>query len=254
MDIRPNFFIIGAAKAATTSLSSMLSQHPEAGIVRGKEPHFFSYDEHFAQGWAQYLQLYSHCTGKRAIGDASTSYSRIRYFPRTVARLGRHVPEAKIIYMVRHPLQRMESAYVEHMCTPGGQVFVSINDAVQRQPMIVDLSRYWEVFDAYRRNVGETRIKIVWFEDYVANPEAVFRDVCRFLDIDDSVPIDFERQRLNSRAQADERLAALNWQHIKIDTEWDGQARQYVLDLIRDDTARFLTHFGRQSEIWNDLF
>jgi hypothetical protein len=40
MDIKPNFFIIGAAKAATTSLSSMLSVHPEAGIVRGKEPHF----------------------------------------------------------------------------------------------------------------------------------------------------------------------------------------------------------------------
>jgi hypothetical protein len=254
MDITPNFFIIGAAKAATTSLSSMLSLHPEAGIVRGKEPHFFSNDQIYAQGWTPYLQLYSHCTGKRAVGDASTSYSRIRYFPSTVARIEQHVPGAKIIYMVRHPLQRMESAYIEHLCTPGGNVFVSINDAVRRLPMIVDSSRYWEVFDAYRTSVGEARVKIVWFEDYVANPEPVFREVCRFLDIDDTAPVDFAHQRLNSRASAEERLAALNRQHIRIDTEWDSQTRQQVLDLIRDDTRRFLAHFGRQSEIWSDLF
>ena len=254
MNIRPNFFIIGAAKAATTSLSSMLSLHPEAGIVRGKEPHFFSYDHNFALGLAQYLQRYSHCAGKQAVGDASTSYSRIRYFPEAVGRIGRHFPDAKIIYMVRHPLQRMESAYVQHLGTPGGVVLLSINDAVRRQPMIVDSSRYWEVFDAYRKQFGETRIKIVWFEDYVANPGAVFGDVCRFLDIDDAVQLDFDRQERNSRADAEKRLAAMNRQNLEIDTEWDSQTRQYVLDLIRDDTWRFLAHFGRQSDIWSDLF
>ena len=254
MEIRPNFFIIGAAKAATTSLSSLLSLHPEAGIVRGKEPHFFSNDHIFAQGWARYLELYTHCSGRRAIGDASTSYSRIRYFPSTIARIGQHVPDAKIIYMVRHPLKRMESAYIEHLCTPGGHVFLSINDAVRQLPMIIDSSRYWEVFDAYRRSLGEARIKVVWFEDYVANPEPVFRDVCRFLDVDDAAPINFGHQKLNSRASAAERLAAINRQNIRIDTDWDSQTRQHVLDLIRDDTRRLLTHFGRQSETWNDLF
>jgi hypothetical protein len=74
MDIKPNFFIIGAAKAATTSLSSLLSMHPEAGIVRPKEPNFFSYDRNFETGWEKYLRLYSHCAAKRVIGDASTSY------------------------------------------------------------------------------------------------------------------------------------------------------------------------------------
>lgn len=254
MDGKPNFFIIGAAKAATTSLSSMLSLHPDAGIVRGKEPHFFSVDQNFEQGWGQYLQLYSHCAGKRAVGDASTSYSRIRYFPKVVDRLGQHVPNARIIYMVRHPLKRMESAYIEHLCTPGGGLFPSINEAVRRQPMIVDSSRYWEVFDAYRKRFGESRIKIIWFEDYVANTEAVFRDVCRFLDIDATVCPDFGRQELNSRADAEKRMAALNRQHIKIDMEWDRQTRQHVVNLLREDNLRFLAHFGRKADIWGDLF
>jgi hypothetical protein len=139
---KPNFLIIGAAKAATTSLSSLLDQHPQAGIVRGKEPHFFSFDDRYLQGWKQYLRLYEHCSNRKAIGDASTSYSRIRYHPQAIERIKQHIPKAKIIYMVRHPLERMESAYVEQMCSPGTKVFSSINDAVRRQPMIIDSSRY----------------------------------------------------------------------------------------------------------------
>jgi Sulfotransferase family len=254
MDIKPNFFIIGAAKAATTSLSSMLSLHPEAGIVRGKEPHFLSFNVRFALGWAHYRQLFSHCAGKRAVGDASTSYSRIRTSPETIGRMGQHFPEARIIYMVRHPLKRMESAYIQLLCSPGYQVFLSINDAVLQQPMIVDSSRYWEVFDAYRRQFGEARIKIIWFEDYVANPAAVFAEVCRFLDIDDTLQLDFDRQQRNSSADVMQRLAALNRQRLRIDTEWDSQTKQYVLDLIGDDVRRFLAYFGRQSDTWNDLF
>ena len=210
-NIKPNFFIIGAAKAATTSLSSLLGAHPQAAIVQGKEPHFFSYDNVYTLGWKKYLELFRHCRDQKAIGDASTSYSRIRYHPSTVARLREHVPDARIIYMVRHPLQRME-----HLGTAGGQVFTSINDAVKRQPMIVDSSRYWEVFDAYRHRFDESRIKIVWFEDYIANRTAVFQDVCRFLEIDDAVVPGSDRELTNSRESA--------------------------------------AHFGRQTNFWGDLF
>jgi hypothetical protein len=104
----------------------------------------------------------------------------------------------------------MESAYIEHLCTPGRRVFTSINDAVRREPMIVDSSRYWEVFDAYRRQFGEQRIKIVWFEDYISNTEVVFRDVCRFLEIDCNVNPSINSQERNSRLDAPIRMAKLN--------------------------------------------
>lgn len=47
---KPNFLIIGAAKAATTTLCNLLSQHPQAAIVQGKEPHFFSVDQIYQAG------------------------------------------------------------------------------------------------------------------------------------------------------------------------------------------------------------
>jgi hypothetical protein len=252
--IQPNFFIIGAAKAATTSLSSLLTTHPQAAIVQNKEANFFSYDQNYKLGWAKYLALYSHCRDQKAIGDASTSYSRIRYYKSTVERIKRHVPNARIIYMVRHPLKRMESAYVEHACSRGCRVYASINEAVRQEPMIVDSSRYWEVFDAYRQKFDESRIKIVWFEEYIANTTAVFQEVCRFLEIDDSVVPDLQRELTNSRENAATRLARLGRFNVTLNTTWDEAARRWVIDQIRDDNCRFLDHFGRPRNYWGDLF
>ncbi len=250
----PNFFIIGAAKAATTSLSSLLEQHPQAAISRNKEPHFFSYDYRYWLGWDKYLQLFSHCTDQKAIGDASTSYSRIRYHPFAADRIKKHVPDAKIIYMVRHPLERMESAYVEHVCTPMDKEFASINDAVQRQPMIVDSSRYWEVFDAYQQRFGEQSMKIVWFEEYTANTTGVFQDICHFLGIDDTFVPDLEKERTNSRDDVAQRLAGIGRSNLKINTVWDETVRQKIINEIREDNSRFLAHFGKPQDHWGGIF
>jgi hypothetical protein len=130
---KPNFLLIGAQKSATTSISVMLSHHPNVFVVRGKEPHFFSENRQYARGWDWYMSLFSGYNGEEAIIDASTSYSRTSAFPNTISRIIKHVPEAKILYSVRHPLDRMESAYVEWMSTPSFLFTnTSINDMVRR--------------------------------------------------------------------------------------------------------------------------
>ena len=238
----PDFFLIGAAKAATTSLCSLLEQHPEAAIVQSKEPHFFSFDRHYAMGWEAYLRLFDHCRDEKAIGDASTSYSRIRQHPETLTRLRHHAPGARIIYLVRHPLERMESAVAEHARTPGAPPFASLNEAVLRQPMIVDSSRYWEVFDAYRDAFGESKVKVIWFEDYVAHPLSVFQEVCRFLGIDDRFIPDLRLQERNGRG-----VSAL-------DLEWHPVLRRQVIEALREDNLRLLRHFGKADSHWGGLY
>jgi hypothetical protein len=252
--IQPNFFIIGAAKAATTSLSSLLESHPQAGMVRPKEPHYFSYDHVYRGGWQKYLAMFSHCHDKKAVGDASTSYSRIRYYKSTLDRMKLHVPRARIIYMVRHPLKRMESAYVEHAATADSKAFRSINEAIRLQPMILDSSRYWEVFEAYRQKFDESRIKIIWFEEYTADTLAVFQDVCRFLEIDDTFAPDFAAEKTNSRAEAAARMEQIGRGGVEIDTNWDEAVRQSVVDQLREDNCKFLSYFGRPLDYWGDLF
>src|SRR5262245_53029682 len=109
---KPNFFLIGAPKAATTSLALLLGKHPQICIAKGKEPHFFSDDHVFARGMSWYESLFAHGRTRPAIGDASTSYARSGIFPNTVHRIVEHAPNARIIYSVRHPIDRIESAYV----------------------------------------------------------------------------------------------------------------------------------------------
>jgi len=85
--LKPNFLLIGAQKSATTSISVMLSNHPDVVVVKGKEPHFFSENREYARGWEWYMSLFPHYNGERAIVDASTSYSRARAFPNTIYRV-----------------------------------------------------------------------------------------------------------------------------------------------------------------------
>lgn len=238
----PNFLIIGAAKCATTSLASLLELHPEAGVSRPKESHFFSMDAQYQFGWEAYLKLFAHCEGKKAIGDASTSYSRIRYHRQVIPRIQRHLSAPKIIYMVRHPLERMESAFAEHRKTPNGSGLMDLNDAIQRQPMIVDSSRYWEVFDAYRQAFGEAAIKVLWFEDYAARTLEVFQDACRFLDIDDTFEPELSQQDRNERAE------------VHASPVWNPALKARVVDAIREDNLRFLDHFGKDRGHWSGLY
>ena len=150
--------------AATTTLSSVLDRHPQAGIVEGKEPQYFSMGPVYAKGWDWHKSGFRRCRHKGVIDDASTSYSLIRYHPHTVMRILRHVPDVKIIFTVRHPLEQIVSAYLEYMAfVDAVHAYPSVNHAVRLEPVMIDSSRYWEVFDYYCRHFNEDRIKIVRF-------------------------------------------------------------------------------------------
>lgn len=255
--IKPNFLIIGATKSATTSLSSLLKQHPDICIVKGKEPQFFSFDNQYNPGWEHYQSLYDHCKkSAMAFGDASTSYSRIRYHPNTIQRIKHHVPEVKNIYMVRQPLERMESAYIQHIEAAGikGLMLTSISDAVTRQPMIVDSSRYWEVFDTYRQHSPEEHIKIVWFDEYINNRLSAYQDICHFLGVNDKFEFKSIRENANKRSTVLDRINNFGRNDTSIDTTWDPKIRQQVINTLRDDNLKFLQYFGKPVDYWGDLF
>lgn len=83
---QPDFFIVGAPKCGTTALYWYLAGHPDIGMSKHKEPHFFAPDilDHQRQSrtLAQYLVNFDHATGKSRIGEASTGYLASRIAPR----------------------------------------------------------------------------------------------------------------------------------------------------------------------------
>ena len=106
----PTFFVIGSAKCGTTSLHRYLDLHPEISMSAEKEPEFFAhaadpaFDAHVPDR-DDYLGLFER--GARERGEASTAYT---YFPRirgVPAVIAAEVPDAKLIYMVRDPVDRV---------------------------------------------------------------------------------------------------------------------------------------------------
>jgi hypothetical protein len=113
----PNLFIVGAAKAGTTSLYHYLAQHPDIYMAPVKEPHFFSrihpapeleaFFPHVSDE-ADYLSLFANAHAETVRGEASTSYLS---HPDVADAIWQKRPEAKIVIMLRDPVERAYSNY-----------------------------------------------------------------------------------------------------------------------------------------------
>jgi len=133
---RPNFFIIGAPKCGTTSLSVWLSEHPNIFMSPIKEPHFFNTDDRQAVTTLdQYEALFCDATEEHlAVGEASVWYlSSVEAVPAIV----RYQPEARFIVMVRNPLEMAPALH--------GEMLSSGLEYEQR------FSRAWHLQDERRR-------------------------------------------------------------------------------------------------------
>ncbi|MDY6786070.1 MAG: sulfotransferase [Cyanobacteriota bacterium] len=111
----PNFFIVGAAKAGTTSLWMYLKQHPEIFMhpyIELKEPAFFCHLRGF-KDFATYLHLFADAKEEKAIGEASTAYLTS---PESAVWIKTVYPDAKIIIILRNPVERAFSLYNWMVC------------------------------------------------------------------------------------------------------------------------------------------
>jgi hypothetical protein len=105
----PNIVIIGAQKCGTTSLHYYLAHHPEIAMSREKELNFFTDPQRWALGLEWYAAQFSR---KKVRGEASPAYSHSRGLPDVAQRMAETLPDVRILYLVRHPWQRMASSWV----------------------------------------------------------------------------------------------------------------------------------------------
>ncbi len=109
--VGPEIALVGAARSGTSFLAAALAEHPEVDAGAVKEPNYFSRE--FARGEQWYDDLYLPRRPGRLRLDASMSYT-FRHFPDALARLAETSPEALVVYVVRHPLDRLVSHFQLH--------------------------------------------------------------------------------------------------------------------------------------------
>lgn len=181
----PHFVIIGAMKSATSTLHEQLAL--QAGIFMSdpKEPCYFSDDPMFERGLDWYAALFADSDADELRGESSTHYAKLPDHPHTVERMQGLLPDVKIIYVMRHPVDRLVSHYI-HLWTER-EVDVPIDDAIDQKPQLVNYSRYAMQLEPYVEAFGRDRILPVFFDHLRTHPQQALETVCRFIGYDGDV-------------------------------------------------------------------
>lgn len=190
----PGLLVIGSMNSGTTTLYQYLKQHPDIFMSRPKkEPEFFRPSESLQKKDAtirsrnEYLLKYmlKGYKGEKVFGEASTSYtfsdkSRKYEIPERIKYMN---PDVRFIYILRNPLARIVSSYLH--CLKIKRFKVNEVDFNNHLHSSVTTSLYFSQLNRYLPHFTKDQFKIVIFEEFINNPQAVLSDVFHFLDISD---------------------------------------------------------------------
>jgi hypothetical protein len=195
-----DFVIIGAAKAGTTSLASWLGMHPDVCVSNPKETMFFGSPKLFDQGLEYFHSLFfDHYRGESLIGESTPAYSNRDRHPGTPKRLSSVNPDAKIIYIVRHPIKKAESTWQMHSNLTPDLVKSKYEELCRvkaregfesylSEPCIfknLKLTCCYEYqLQPWKDHYGKDRIHVMFLEDLAANRAEELVRLCEFLGID----------------------------------------------------------------------
>ena len=180
----PNLIIIGAMKCATSSLHYYLGLHPEIKMSKKKELDFFIFEQNWDRGITWYESQFS---GKAKIyGESSPNYTKYPWFKRVPQRMYSIVPNAKLIYILRDPIERIVSEYV-HIYSEGGDKR-TIKEALTnlKDNWYVDNSKYYMQLEQYFDFYPKSNFLIMTAEDLQMDTQKALEKAFRFLDLDES--------------------------------------------------------------------
>jgi hypothetical protein len=116
--VLPNLIVIGSAKCGTTGLHRYLDLHPEIAMAAAKELDFFAGTQNWQRGVEWYESQFRPATVRGETSPSYTQYPRVAGVP---ARMAQVVPSARLVYIVRDPIERTISAYRFRRWIIGGE-------------------------------------------------------------------------------------------------------------------------------------
>ncbi len=213
---RPNFFIVGAPKSGTTSLYEFLRRHPQVFMPDVKEPVYFGQDLYFdpdlcirktIHNLDEYLKLYQDAEQYQRLGDATVWYL---YSQSAAREIHDFDPDAKIVIMLRNPVDVMHALHSEFLWNCNEDVD-DFREAVELQDqrrhgkqlaatthfpqglLYEDIVRYTDQVKRYFDVFGTKRVCVVIFDDVVADGPAAFGRVADYLELDSTDQPDVSR-------------------------------------------------------------
>jgi Sulfotransferase domain len=179
LSLLPDFLVIGAMKSATTTLHEQLARQPGLFMSRLKEPNFFSDDELYARGLDWYTAIFRDAKDHQLRGESSTHYTKLPTYPSTALRMVRVLPRVKLVYVMRHPIDRLASHYLHELSV--GRIKVGLERALVQHPELVDYGRYSMQLEPYLESFGPDAVHPIFFDRLIAQPDRELASIGRFL-------------------------------------------------------------------------
>ena len=195
----PTFLIVGAPKAGTTAVARQLNLHPDVFVSDGpgaaKEPHYFSYRGEQQPPWAvqtleAYLALFAGAEACAARGEKSTWYL---YSETAADQIGRLLPDARIVILLRNPVDRAYSSW--SFRTQMGGESETFEEALRLEPHRREAGEPWDARYAeagcyaaqvkrYLDRFGREQVRVWLYEDLRADSGAVLKEILVFIGVD----------------------------------------------------------------------
>jgi hypothetical protein len=250
----PTFLIIGTMKGGTTSLYRYLRQHPEVFMPERKELNFFV-DEYAGppieppeeRNWSRGITWYEHqfagAERERAVGEASPNYSRHPTYPGVAERIAAVVPNVKLIYVMRNPIDRVLSHYLHDLSN--GREKHSLHVALRRDDRYLAPSRYAAQVENYFRVFSPGQVLLLKSDDLLARRAETVRRVLDFIGVNGKVHLrlDFEVHRSSEKL---ERTRALTFAS-------QSRYRRFVPQPIRRRLRQLLANPLDTSKVEGDM-
>jgi hypothetical protein len=199
---RPDFFIVGAPKCGTTALIAYLKQHPEVFVPARKELDFFGSDlvfKNYRLSEEEYLSWFAGAKMQKRAGEGSVWYLRST---RAAAEIKAFAPTARIIIMLRNPVDMMHALHSQRVYNGNEDIadFAAALEAEEdrRQGLRLprratdvfgcfyrDTAKYTDQIERYFAVFGRDRVRTILYDDFARDTAGVYRDTCRFLEIDE---------------------------------------------------------------------
>jgi hypothetical protein len=207
--VMPNTLIIGAQKCGTTAMYHFLKQHPEVFMSEEKEPHFFSFENEeitfngprstrVSRYWntrrtklTDYLALFSEVNSEKVIGEASPLYL---YVPKSCHTIARYIPNAKLIVILRNPVDRAFSNFC-HAVRNAHEPILDFEKAINMEEKRTQkawgsewyykqLGLYHDQLKRYLNLFPRNQIKVILFEELAKNPISTMQEVYSYLGVE----------------------------------------------------------------------
>jgi len=277
----PNFIVIGAARSGTTSLFQYLDAHPQIGMSPVKELNFFSRPAYEKKGVNWYQDRFPKRDNLLAIGEASTSYTTYPYAPDVAARIAAYNPEIRLIYVVRNPLERYISHFLQR--TKAGTETRQFDETFQdlEKETFTWQGRYYYQLSQYLRVFPKDQLLVISFDRIKSDTNQVVQDLYHFLGVSEFSTEEVTSKTHNAagnvyrkklfgllvlrfyRAYIEQRnfpfrfkkffSTVANWGAIPVDKPvLKPEQRQQLIDFYREDSQQLSDTFSIPTKHWFD--